>query len=109
MIENIMERHTLMRFLNLEEVAVTAKFLWSDRVSSFSGQIFEINDSLRVKKGSSFKSLLKDLLDDMDSDGWKSVWWKENNPANNKLREKRANSYASKNTLLLEKYHNLSW
>jgi 3-oxoacyl-[acyl-carrier protein] reductase len=43
MIENITERHPLKRFLNPEEVAATAEFLLSDKATSFSGQIFEMD------------------------------------------------------------------
>jgi len=43
MIENMVERHPLKRFLNSEEVAATAAFLLSDKAASFSGQIFEMD------------------------------------------------------------------
>jgi 3-oxoacyl-[acyl-carrier protein] reductase len=43
MIENMVERHPLKRFLNSEEVAATATFLLSDKAASFSGQIFEMD------------------------------------------------------------------
>ncbi len=43
MIENITERHPLKKFLNPDEVAVTAAFLISDKAVSFSGQIFEMD------------------------------------------------------------------
>ncbi len=42
-IESIKERHPLKRFLNPEEVASTASFLISDKATSFSGQIFEMD------------------------------------------------------------------
>jgi NAD(P)-dependent dehydrogenase (short-subunit alcohol dehydrogenase family) len=42
-IESIKERHPLKRFLNPEEVAHTASFLISDKATSFSGQIFEMD------------------------------------------------------------------
>lgn len=42
-IESIKERHPLKRFLNPEEVANTASFLISDKATSFSGQIFEMD------------------------------------------------------------------
>lgn len=42
-IESIKERHPLKRFLNPEEVAHTASFLISEKATSFSGQIFEMD------------------------------------------------------------------
>jgi hypothetical protein len=69
-----------------------------------SEQIFETNDLLHVKKGSSFRFLLTELLDEMDLDGWESDWWKEDNSAFYNVRTNRANLYSSKNTLLIERY-----
>lgn len=69
-----------------------------------SDQIFETNELLHVKKGSSFKFLLTELLDEMDSDGWRSEWWKGNYPAYVEMRKKIANTYTSKNGLLFERY-----
>lgn len=43
MIENITERHPLKKFLNPKEVAGMAAFLLSDKASSISGQIFEMD------------------------------------------------------------------
>ncbi len=43
MIENIKERHPLKKFLNPEEVAEMASFLISDKASSLTGQIFEMD------------------------------------------------------------------
>lgn len=43
MIENIRERHPLKKFLDPKEVAEMAKFLLSDKASSISGQIFEMD------------------------------------------------------------------
>ena len=43
MIENIKNRHPLKKFLNPKEVADMAEFLLSDKASSFSGQIFEMD------------------------------------------------------------------
>ncbi|WP_452599031.1 SDR family NAD(P)-dependent oxidoreductase [Pontimicrobium sp. MEBiC01747] len=43
MIENITERHPLKKFLSPEEVANMATFLTSDKASSVSGQIFEMD------------------------------------------------------------------
>lgn len=43
MIENITERHPLKKFLNPEEVAATAGFLISDKATSISGQVFELD------------------------------------------------------------------
>jgi len=43
MIENITERHPLKKFLEPEEVASMAEFLLSDKASSISGQIFEMD------------------------------------------------------------------
>ena len=43
MIENISERHPLKKFLKPEEVANMASFLISDKASSISGQIFEMD------------------------------------------------------------------
>lgn len=43
MIENITERHPLKKFLNPEEVAHMADFLLSEKASSLSGQIFEMD------------------------------------------------------------------
>ncbi|MBC8770026.1 SDR family oxidoreductase [Arenibacter sp. BSSL-BM3] len=43
MIENIKERHPLKKFLNPKEVADMAEFLLSDKASSISGQIFEMD------------------------------------------------------------------
>ena len=43
MIENITERHPLKKFLNPEEVAYMADFLLSEKASSLSGQIFEMD------------------------------------------------------------------
>lgn len=43
MIENIKERHPLKKFLNPEEVAEMAGFLISDKASSLTGQIFEMD------------------------------------------------------------------
>ena len=43
MIENIKERHPLKKFLNPEEVADMASFLISDKASSLTGQIFEMD------------------------------------------------------------------
>ena len=43
MIENITERHPLKKFLNPEEVAHMAEFLISEKSSSISGQIFELD------------------------------------------------------------------
>ncbi|NAS32534.1 SDR family oxidoreductase [Flavobacteriaceae bacterium R38] len=43
MIENMIERHPLKKFLNPEEVASTAQFLLSDKAASFSGQVFEMD------------------------------------------------------------------
>ncbi|MCK0188415.1 SDR family oxidoreductase [Arenibacter sp. F20364] len=43
MIENIKERHPLKKFLNPKEVAEMAEFLLSEKASSISGQIFEMD------------------------------------------------------------------
>ncbi len=43
MIENMIERHPLKKFLDPEEVATMAAFLLSDKAMSFSGQIFEMD------------------------------------------------------------------
>lgn len=43
MIENITERHPLKKFLKPEDVAHMAEFLLSDKSSSISGQIFELD------------------------------------------------------------------
>ncbi|MCK0144930.1 SDR family oxidoreductase [Arenibacter sp. F26102] len=43
MIENIKDRHPLKKFLNPKEVADMAEFLLSDKASSISGQIFEMD------------------------------------------------------------------
>ena len=43
MIENIKERHPLKKFLKPNEVADLATFLISDKASSISGQIFELD------------------------------------------------------------------
>lgn len=43
MIENITERHPLKKFLNPDEVANMAAFLLSEKASSLSGQIFEMD------------------------------------------------------------------
>lgn len=43
MIDNMKARHPLKRFLNPEEVATTAQFLLSDKATSFSGQVFEMD------------------------------------------------------------------
>ena len=43
MIENISERHPLKKFLKPEEVANMAAFLISDKASSITGQIFEMD------------------------------------------------------------------
>ena len=43
MIENIKERHPLKKFLNPEEVAEMASFLISDKTTSLTGQIFEMD------------------------------------------------------------------
>ncbi|MEM9679306.1 MAG: SDR family oxidoreductase [Bacteroidota bacterium] len=43
MIDNMKERHPLKKFLNPQEVADMASFLISDKASSISGQIFEMD------------------------------------------------------------------
>lgn len=43
MIENITERHPMKKFLNPEDVAGMAEFLLSEKSSSISGQIFEMD------------------------------------------------------------------
>ncbi|CAI8372736.1 MAG: 2,5-dichloro-2,5-cyclohexadiene-1,4-diol dehydrogenase [Flavobacterium sp. SCGC AAA160-P02] len=43
MIENIKERHPLKKILSPEEVAAMAEFLLSDKATSISGQIFEMD------------------------------------------------------------------
>ncbi|MCK7591257.1 SDR family oxidoreductase [Subsaxibacter sp. CAU 1640] len=43
MIENITERHPLKRFLDPKEVAEMATFLLSDKATSISGQVFEMD------------------------------------------------------------------
>jgi NAD(P)-dependent dehydrogenase (short-subunit alcohol dehydrogenase family) len=43
MIDNITERHPLKKFLNPDEVAEMASFLLSEKTSSISGQIFEMD------------------------------------------------------------------
>ncbi|MEO6348101.1 MAG: SDR family oxidoreductase, partial [Aquaticitalea sp.] len=43
MIENIMERHPLKKFLKPDEVADMAEFLLSDKAASISGQVFELD------------------------------------------------------------------
>ena len=43
MIENITERHPLKKYLKPDEVADMATFLISDKASSISGQIFELD------------------------------------------------------------------
>ncbi|MBT8308946.1 MAG: SDR family oxidoreductase [Flavobacteriaceae bacterium] len=43
MIENITERHPLKKFLEPEEVASMAEFLLSEKASSISGQVFEMD------------------------------------------------------------------
>jgi NAD(P)-dependent dehydrogenase (short-subunit alcohol dehydrogenase family) len=43
MIESITERHPLKKFLNPQEVADMATFLISDKATSISGQIFELD------------------------------------------------------------------
>lgn len=43
LIEGIKERHPLKKFLNPEEVADLATFLTSDKATSISGQIFELD------------------------------------------------------------------
>ncbi|WP_299224385.1 SDR family NAD(P)-dependent oxidoreductase [uncultured Psychroserpens sp.] len=43
MIENITERHPMKKFLQPQDVAEMAEFLLSDRSSSISGQVFEID------------------------------------------------------------------
>jgi len=43
MIENITERHPLKKFLSPQEVADMAEFLLSEKASSISGQIFEMD------------------------------------------------------------------
>ncbi|WP_370476542.1 SDR family NAD(P)-dependent oxidoreductase [Tamlana flava] len=43
MIEKITERHPLKKFLSPDEVADMAEFLLSDKASSLSGQIFEMD------------------------------------------------------------------
>ena len=43
MIENITERHPLKKFLKPNDVAVMAEFLLSEKASSISGQVFEMD------------------------------------------------------------------
>ena len=43
MIEAITDRHPLKKFLNPNEVADMAAFLLSDKATSMSGQIFEMD------------------------------------------------------------------
>jgi len=43
MIENIKDRHPLKKFLNPQEVAEMADFLISDKTTSITGQIFEMD------------------------------------------------------------------
>jgi NAD(P)-dependent dehydrogenase (short-subunit alcohol dehydrogenase family) len=43
MIENIINRHPLKKYLNPEEVADMATFLISDKAASISGQIFKMD------------------------------------------------------------------
>ncbi|WP_308992211.1 SDR family oxidoreductase [Mariniflexile litorale] len=43
MIDNMVERHPLKKFLNPDEVASMAKFLISNEAASMSGQIFEMD------------------------------------------------------------------
>ncbi len=43
MIENIVQRHPLKKYLNPEEVADMAQFLISDKSKSISGQVFEMD------------------------------------------------------------------
>jgi 3-oxoacyl-[acyl-carrier protein] reductase len=43
MVESITDRHPLKKFLNPEEVADMATFLTSDKASSISGQIFQMD------------------------------------------------------------------
>ncbi len=43
MIENMKERHPLKKFLNPQEVADMAQFLTSNKATSISGQIFEMD------------------------------------------------------------------
>ena len=43
MVSNIRDRHPLKKFLNPQEVADMAEFLVSDKTSSISGQVFEMD------------------------------------------------------------------
>ena len=43
MIENITERHPLKKFLKPEDVAGMAEFLLSEKATSISGQVFEMD------------------------------------------------------------------
>lgn len=43
MIENIKDRHPLKKFLNPQEVADMAEFLLSNKTTSISGQVFEMD------------------------------------------------------------------
>jgi NAD(P)-dependent dehydrogenase (short-subunit alcohol dehydrogenase family) len=43
MIENITERHPMKKFLEPQDVAGMAEFLLSEKSSSISGQIFEMD------------------------------------------------------------------
>ncbi|WP_179320352.1 SDR family NAD(P)-dependent oxidoreductase [Winogradskyella helgolandensis] len=43
MVENMIERHPLKKYLQPQEVADMAAFLLSDKAASFSGQIFEMD------------------------------------------------------------------
>ena len=41
--ENMKQRHPLKKYLSPQDVADTAEFLMSDKASSISGQIFELD------------------------------------------------------------------
>ena len=43
MIDNITDRHPMKKFLKPEDVAGMAEFLLSEKASSISGQVFEMD------------------------------------------------------------------
>lgn len=69
-----------------------------------SQEIAEADTITKVKRGASFKSNIKDFLEEMDVNGWKQTLWDSEKPYHIKKRNKLVEGFKNSHDALFEKY-----
>jgi len=69
-----------------------------------SGEVADADTSTTVKRGTSFKSNMKDLLEEMDASGWKQTLWDSEKLYHIKKRNKWVEGFKNSHNAFFEKY-----